>query len=89
MHWRARAHGQKNQQQRIHQGVRSGELTAPEAARLQRGAARTHRSIVKDRHDQGVFTAKERAQAQRKLNRQSKRIAVQKHDSDKRPKADK
>ncbi len=75
---------QIRQQQRIHQGVRSGELTGPEAARLQRSSARIHRSIVKDRVDQGVFTPRERAQAQRKLNRQSKRIAVQKHDDNKR-----
>jgi len=75
---------QIHQQQRIRQGVRSGELTGPETVRLQRSSARIHRSIVRDRVDQGVFTPRERAQAQRKLNRQSKRIAVQKHDANRR-----
>ena len=78
---------QQNQQQRIRQGARSGELTAGETVRLQKGAARTRASIAKDRNDQGVFTPRERAKAQRKLNRQSKRVAVQKHDGDKRPRA--
>ncbi len=75
---------QIHQQQRIRQGVRSGELTRPETARLQRSSARIHRSIVRDRVDQGVFTPRERAQAQHKLNRQSRRIAVQKHDVNRR-----
>lgn len=78
---------QQNQQQRIRQGVRSGELTAAETAGLQRSAARTRRSIARDRRDQGVFTARERARAQQRLNRQSRRIAVQKHDGDQRPRA--
>lgn len=76
---------QQNQQQRIRQGVRSGELTAGETARLQRSAARTRASIRRDRVDQGVFTGRERARAQHKLNRQSRRIAVQKHDGQQQP----
>ena len=78
---------QQNQQQRIRQGARSGELTAGETVALQRGAARTRRSIAADRRDQGVFTPRERAKAQRKLDRQSRRIAAQKHDGDKKPRA--
>ena len=72
------------QQKRIGHGVKSGELTKPEAVRLERNSARIHRSIRKDRVDQGVFTPRERAQAQRKLNRQSAAIARQTHDGQSR-----
>ncbi len=75
---------QVNQQKRIHQGVRSGELTRPEAAHLERTAARIHRSIVRDRVDQGVFTPRERAKAEHRLNRQSRAIYRQKHDNQQR-----
>lgn len=71
---------QINQQKRIGQGVKSGELTKAEARRLERNAARIRRSTVKDRHDQGVFTLRERVKAHKKLNRQSAAIAKQKHD---------
>ena len=74
------AQRQKRQQRRIGQGVSSGQLTKPETLRLERNSARIHRSIVKDRHDGGVFTPRERAKAQRKLNRQSRAIYRQKHD---------
>jgi len=70
-----------NQQKRIAQGVRSGELTRPEARGLERNAARVHRSIKRDRLDQGVFTPRERARAQKKLNRQSRAIYRQKRDN--------
>ena len=72
---------QVKQQKRIAQGVRSGELTRPEARRLERNAARIHRSIKRDRRDGGEFTPRERAKAQRKLKRQSRAIYRQKHDN--------
>ena len=75
------AQRQKRQQRRIGQGVSSGQLTKPETLRLERNSARIHRSIVKDRHDGGVFTPRERAKAQRKLNGQSRAIYRQKHDA--------
>ena len=50
------AERQVNQQKRINQGVRSGELTKPEALKLERNAARIHRSVARDRRDGGVFT---------------------------------
>jgi len=71
---------QVNQQKRIAQGVRSGELTRPEARRLEKNAARVHRSIKRDRRDGGVFTPRERVKAQKKLKRQSRSIYRQKHD---------
>ena len=74
------AERQINQQARIRQGVRSGELTPRETARLKRNSARVHRSIARDRRDGGVFTPRERAKARKKLNRQSRAINRQKHD---------
>lgn len=74
------ARRQVRQQARIAQGVASGELTKVEAARLERGAARVHRQVVRDRLDGGGFTAAERAKAHATLDRQSARIARQKHD---------
>lgn len=68
------------QQKRIAQGVRSGELTRAETRGLQRNATRVHRSIARDRRDQGTFTRRERAVAQKRLNRQSRAIYRQKHD---------
>lgn len=72
---------QINQQKRIAQGVRGGELTRPEARRLERNAVRVHRTIKRDRLDQGIFTPRERAKAQMKLKRRSRAIYRQKHDA--------
>ncbi|MGH8263553.1 MAG: hypothetical protein ACRET4_08735 [Steroidobacteraceae bacterium] len=68
-----------NQRQRIAQGVRSGELTRPEARRLVRGEKRLHRNerIAKSN---GVVTPAERARLQAEANRMSGRIYTQKHD---------
>jgi len=71
---------QIQQQRRIAQGARSGELTRPEARRLERNAAAIHRSVRRDRIDGGVFARRERAKAQRRLNQQSRAIYRQKHD---------
>jgi hypothetical protein len=70
-----------NQHARIRQGVRSGQLTPAEAARLERQQTATMNKIRKDRVDGGVFTPAEREQAQRSLNQQSRRIYQQKHDA--------
>ncbi len=71
---------QINEQKRIAQGVRSGELTRAEARHLEKNAARVHRSIRRDRVDGGEFTPRERAKAQKKLRKQSRAIYRQKHD---------
>jgi hypothetical protein len=68
-----------NQQQRIDQGVKSGQLTPREAARLDKGQARVDRMETKAKAD-GVVTKKERARLQRAENKQSRRIASEKHD---------
>ena len=71
---------QDNQQARIAQGVRSGELTRPEAARLVRGQVHVQRMENRAKSD-GVVTAGERARLQQGANVQSRRIFRQKHDA--------
>jgi hypothetical protein len=74
---------QENQQDRIAQGVASGELTAAETARLEKKEARLNRKIRKDRKDGNGLTAKERRQINRRQNQISNDIARQKHDAQK------
>jgi hypothetical protein len=74
---------QIHQQQRIKEGVKSGELTKKEAARLE---VREHK-IAKDKREakaDGVVTPQERAKIQREQNKASRRIYLQKHDAQKR-----
>lgn len=71
---------QNRQQARIAQGVRSGELTAVEAARLERQQVRLGREIARDRADGPGLTLRERAKIQRHENRLSRQIYRQKHD---------
>jgi uncharacterized membrane protein YebE (DUF533 family) len=70
---------QANQEQRIDQGIASGQLTAPEAARLERGQERVEVVENKALAD-GTVTKKERARIERMQNRQSRRIFREKHD---------
>lgn len=70
---------QANQQQRIDQGVRSGALTADEAARLDRGQERVQAMEDRAKAD-GKVTAAERRRLHRAENVESRRIARQKHD---------
>ena len=70
---------QANQERRIQQGVQSGSLTQPEAARLERGQDRLQAKENRAKAD-GVVTKQERVQLQRAENRQSERIYNQKHD---------
>ncbi len=72
---------QVNQQQRIDQGVKSGELTRREAAKLEKGQAKVQRMEAKAKAD-GVVTAKERKRITLEQNKQSKRIAHEKHDAE-------
>ncbi len=71
---------QANQERRIQQGVRSGELSPHEAAKLERGQAKVRRMEARARAD-GVVTAKERREITREQNKQSRRIAHEKHDA--------
>jgi hypothetical protein len=73
-----------HQQTRITQGVRSGALTGPEAARLQAQQNQLDRQRRRDRVDGGGLTAAEVARLDARQDRLSRRIAVQKHDAQRR-----
>ena len=67
------------EQQRINQGIRSGELTRREARRLEAGLARVRIDERFARSD-GHLSANERARLNRELNHESRSIYRQKHD---------
>ncbi|HEU4655308.1 MAG TPA: hypothetical protein VFS47_15070 [Steroidobacteraceae bacterium] len=74
---------QHNQQARIHQGVRSGELTPHETRKLEReerGIRREERQYKAD----GQLTAAERRDLQKDLNHASRDVYRQKHDGQER-----
>ena len=71
----------ENQQDRIGQGVRSGQLTARETGRLESREARVNHEIRADRRaHNGHLTASERRQVSRQQNRMSKSIYRDKHN---------
>lgn len=70
---------QAEQQKRIDQGVKSGELTQREAARLEKGQERVQRMEDKAKAD-GKVTKQERARIQHAQNVESRHIAKEKHD---------
>jgi len=69
-----------NQQERINQGVKSGQLTNREAGKLERGEARIDRKEARAGAN-GHVSAGEQARIQSADNRESKRIYRQKHDA--------
>jgi len=70
---------ERNQQKRIHQGVRSGSLTRREAARLERQEARTRAAEAAAKAD-GTVTRKERRHLRHRESHTSRNIYRQKHD---------
>jgi hypothetical protein len=71
----------ENQQDRIAQGIRSGQLTAGEASKLEHKEAGINREVRNDRAaNGGKLTPEERAQVNRQQNRVSKQIYNQKHN---------
>ncbi len=72
----------ENQQDRISQGVQSGQLTARETAHLETQEARLNRQIHDGREDHnGHLTARERKQINREQNKLSREIHRDKHNS--------
>ncbi len=71
---------EKNQQERIDQGIKSGELTKGEAARLEAQQGKIKVDEAKAKAD-GVVTAKERAKLKREQNRASRTIYRKKHNA--------
>jgi len=72
-------HRQAVQQQRINQGVASGELTRREAARLQKEQARIQEAENRALAD-GRLTRNERAKIERMQDKASSHISGEKHD---------
>jgi uncharacterized membrane protein YebE (DUF533 family) len=70
---------QERQQQRIGQGVRSGELTGRETLRLERNA-REIRQDEREAKSDGVVNARERAGLEHELNHESHLIYRAKHN---------
>lgn len=71
---------EQNQRARIRQGVKSGELTKPEARKLAAQQAKIRTEERRAKAD-GKVTLKERAKINRDLNKANRRIAKEKHDS--------
>ena len=72
---------EERQQQRIAEGVRSGELTPRETRQLERQQGRIERQERRDmaRHN-GHLTAGEQARLNREQNRASRNIYAKKHN---------
>jgi len=74
---------QENQKARIAEGVKSGELTKRETAKL-RAEQRAIRAEKRMAKADGVVTAEERAKLRHDQNRASRNIHKQKHDAQKK-----
>jgi hypothetical protein len=74
---------QHNQHARIHDGVKSGELTHSEAKAL-RAEQRAIRAQEREFKSDGVLTQSERRELHRDLNESSRDIRREKHDNDTR-----
>lgn len=73
---------QRNQQERIAQGIKSGQMTAGEAARTEGHSAAINHEIHNDRAaNGGHLTGSEKAQVNRQQNRNSGRIYQAKHNA--------
>jgi metal-dependent amidase/aminoacylase/carboxypeptidase family protein len=71
----------ENQQDRIAQGVKSGQLTAGETANLEHKEAKLNGEIRHDRKQNGGnLTNKEKRQINRQQNKLSKQIYRDKHN---------
>jgi hypothetical protein len=72
----------ENQQDRIAQGIRSGQMTAGEAARAEKNEANINKEIRNDRAaNGGKLTGAEKAQVNRQQNRESRQIYSSKHNA--------
>ena len=72
---------QKNQQERIGEGVKSGELTKKETLELEAEQAKIQRKKRRFRRNDGKLGPKERAKLEQEQDKASKHIYNQKHDA--------
>ena len=73
---------QLHQQKRIANGVKSGELTEKETARLEKKQAKIQHD-KKEAKEDGVVSGKEKTQLIREQNKANREIRRQKHDAQK------
>jgi hypothetical protein len=72
----------ENQQDRIANGVASGQLTAGETAKIEKQEARLNKEISKDRAaNGGTLTDTQKRQVTRRQNRLSKDVYTDKHNA--------
>ncbi len=77
----------ENQQDRIAQGIKSGQMTAGEAARTENREQGINQQVHADRQaNGGKLTGQERRQVNREQNRTSRQINRQKHNNRVAPK---
>ena len=76
----------QNQQQRIAQGIKSGQLTAGETAKLENQERNVNKQVAADRAaNGGKLTPGEKAQINKEQNQASKNIYNQKHNARTQP----
>jgi len=75
---------QQNQRQRVHEGVKSGELTRAES-REAKGNQRHIRRAERRAKSDGVVTRRERAKLHHKQRKASRELHRDKHDAQDRP----
>lgn len=72
---------QKHQQQRIDEGVKSGELTKKETLKLEAEQAKIRRTKRRFKRNDGEIGPKERAKLDQEQDKASKHIYKEKHDA--------
>ena len=78
----------ENQQARIAQGVKSGQLTPGETAKLEKQQKTIHKQVAADRKaNGGTLTASERKQIHKEQNQASRNIYRKKHNAATQPEA--
>lgn len=78
----------ENQQARIAQGVKSGQLTPGETAKLEKQQRNIHKQVVADRKaNGGTLTASEKKQINKEQNQASRNIYRKKHNAATQPEA--
>jgi hypothetical protein len=78
----------ENQQDRIAQGVKSGQLTPAETAKLEKQQRNIHKQVAADRKaNGGTLTASEKKQINREQNQASRNIYRKKHNAATQPEA--
>jgi hypothetical protein len=78
----------ENQQARIEQGVKSGQLTPAETAKLEKQQRNIHKQVAAERKaNGGTLTASEKKQINKEQNQASRNIYRKKHNAATQPEA--